>query len=837
MTTQGKGTIQDSTEEYHSQIAVLMSPAIAVMGMMMLVGFFGNILVIYIYAVRLKRSTTHLFITALAVADTVVCIVCIPVEIVVVRYLYSFDIPWLCRVFRTIVLACVITSISVLISIAVHRYKRVCTPFKSQISLKRAKIAVGVGCLVAITLASPSMVILGRKTVNRTVIGYACATDDSMVNTPFPGLFNGMQLLIAVISISTITTLYALILKRIRAQKRYREGMNPNSISRKACSTQSDEASSVTDTVITSTRESTLTSAQSDITTSDDMATSSRDNAVTSTPQKLPSGDDTITSTDDTTTSPMNKNRRKVAKVDSGLKNGTHKTTFMMFIITAVFILSFVPHLALMATRAVQKHTYDHLEGVPLALYNLFFRTFFINSVSNPIIYGFMSDKFRTQAKLVFRRMCCKKERNRLESEITPVVHQPVFTMRTQGKGTIQDSTEEYHSQIAVLMSPAIAVMGMMMLVGFFGNILVIYIYAVRLKRSTTHLFITALAVADTVVCIVCIPVEIVVVRYLYSFDIPWLCRVLRTIVLACVITSTSVLISIAVHRYKRVCTPFKSQISLKRAKIAVGVGCLVAITLASPSMVILGRKTVNRTVIGYACATDDSMVKTPFPGLFNGMQLLIAVISISTITTLYALILKRIRAQKRYREGMNPNSIPRKTCSTQSDEASSVTDTVITSTRESTLTSAQSDITTSDDMATSSRDNAVTSTPQELPSGDDTITWTDDTTTSPMNKNRRKVAKVDNGLKNGTHKTTFMMFIITAVFILSFVPHLALMATRAVQKHTYDHLEGVPLALYNLFLRTYFINSVSNPIIYGFMSDKFRSQAKLVFRRMCCKK
>ncbi|XP_046546338.1 neuropeptide S receptor-like isoform X2 [Haliotis rubra] len=404
--------------------------------------------------------------------------------------------------------------------------------------------------------------------------------------------------------------------------------------------------------------------------------------------------------------------------------------------------------------------------------------------------------------------------------------------MATHGKGTTQDSAEEYHSQIAVLMSPVIVTMGIMMLVGFFGNVLVIYIYAVRLKRSTTHLFITALAVADTVVCIVCIPVEIVVVRYLYSFDIPWLCRVFRTIVLACMITSISVLISIAVDRYKRVCTPFKSQISVKRAKIAVGIGCIVSITLASPSMVILGRKTVNRTVVGYACATDDSMVKTPFPALFNGMQLLIAVISISTVTTLYALILKRVRAQKRYREGMNPNGIPRKACSTQSGEASSLMDRVITSTRDSTLTSAQDNITTSDDMATSSRDNTVTLAHEGSPSCDDTITSNDDTTTSPINKNGKKA-----GLRNGTHKTTLMMFIITAVFILSFVPHLALMTTRAVQKHTYDHLEGAPLTLYNLFLRTYFINSVSNPIIYGFMSDKFRSQAKIVFRQMCCKK
>ncbi|XP_046376585.2 neuropeptide S receptor-like [Haliotis rufescens] len=407
-TTPGKDTTLDKAEEYHTEIAVLMSPVIIILGILMLVGLFGNILVIYIYAVRMKRSTTHLFIIALAVADTVVCTVCIPVEIVVVRYLYSFDVPWLCRAFRTIVLTCVLSSISVLVCIAVDRYKRVCTPFKSQISLKTAKIAVGIGCIIALILASPSMVILGTRTVNRTVVGYACTTDDSMVMTPFPGLFNGMQLLIAVLSISTVTSLYALILKRIRAQKRYREGMSPKHFDGKVCPTDSNDAPNVTDTSITSTQDTAVQSPQGNMPTSEDTVTSSRDITVTLSQSGVPSGVDTITS-NDKTTSPINKNPRQEAKVNSALKKGTHKTTFMMFIITAVFILSFVPHLALMATRAVQKHTYDHLEGAPLALYSLFLRTIYINSVSNPIIYGFMSDTFRSQAKIVFKRMCFKK--------------------------------------------------------------------------------------------------------------------------------------------------------------------------------------------------------------------------------------------------------------------------------------------------------------------------------------------------------------------------------------------------------------------------------------------
>ncbi|BFZ14611.1 hypothetical protein BsWGS_17650 [Bradybaena similaris] len=88
------------------------------------------------------------------------------------------------------------------------------------------------------------------------------------------------------------------------------------------------------------------------------------------------------------------------------------------------------------------------------------------------------------------------------------------------------------------------------------------------------------------------------------------------------------------------------------------------------------------------------------------------------------------------------------------------------------------------------------------------------------------------------TRKTTIIAFVVTLVFIISFVPHLCLQVAHLIRKGFDEKLDGAPLALYNIFLRSYFINSVANPIIYGLMNEKFRAEVKLLATRLsCCKR
>ena len=59
--------------------------------------------------------------------------------------------------------------------------------------------------------------------------------------------------------------------------------------------------------------------------------------------------------------------------------------------------------------------------------------------------------------------------------------------------------------------------------------------------------------------------------------------------------------------------------------------------------------------------------------------------------------------------------------------------------------------------------------------------------------------------------QVTFMLFNITIVFVLSFIPHLTLMVMQTVNPEFMDDLSPKSVALYKIFLRTFVINNMAN--------------------------
>ncbi|KAH9508377.1 hypothetical protein Btru_050946 [Bulinus truncatus] len=73
--------------------------------------------------------------------------------------------------------------------------------------------------------------------------------------------------------------------------------------------------------------------------------------------------------------------------------------------------------------------------------------------------------------------------------------------------------------------------------------------------------------------------------------------------------------------------------------------------------------------------------------------------------------------------------------------------------------------------------------------------------------------------------RTTVIASVITLGFILSFLPHLILVILRSVMVDFEHHLNTVELILYNVFVRSYFVNNVINIFVYGSMNLEFRTQ------------
>ena len=100
----------------------------------------------------------------------------------------------------------------------------------------------------------------------------------------------------------------------------------------------------------------------------------------------------------------------------------------------------------------------------------------------------------------------------------------------------------------------------------------------------------------------------------------------------------------------------------------------------------------------------------------------------------------------------------------------------------------------------------------------------------------RRREKAVMKRLKS--RKATTIAMSVTVVFFLSFLPHLSLITARIVHTDFDKSLRGAALVFYNIFLRSYFINSVANPIIYGVQNARFRAECHRLFREIVsCKR
>jgi hypothetical protein len=104
---------------------------------------------------------------------------------------------------------------------------------------------------------------------------------------------------------------------------------------------------------------------------------------------------------------------------------------------------------------------------------------------------------------------------------------------------------------------------------------------------------------------------------------------------------------------------------------------------------------------------------------------------------------------------------------------------------------------------------------------------------TKQFNKLRKgSENSVNRGPSLRTKRITLMLFMITLVFVLSFIPHLALILLNAFNTSFIQDMTPTEVSVYNVFLRSFVINNMANPIIYGFCDKKFRSECfNCIFR------
>ncbi|XP_067666094.1 alpha-2Da adrenergic receptor-like isoform X1 [Haliotis asinina] len=376
------------------------------------------------------------------------------------------------------------------------------------------------------------------------------------------------------------------------------------------------------------------------------------------------------------------------------------------------------------------------------------------------------------------------------------------------------------------LVVPIIFV-AIMMLIGVLGNVLVIYIYGCRWHRATTKIFVTTLAVLDLVNCIITMPTEIVILRNFYYLDMPVYCQLSRFSTFWMNNNSAIVLLIISIDRFIKICKPNKNSFSYNGSKMACGVAVLIGLAVSWPALVIYGKQIVFfPTKRGYMkfvlCHVDDS-VKDKWYAEGYYIYLWIGFIATAMVMiVLYTLIgvriwMRKVRMDKRT-ESVRTTSFQFSTAEGRKIYKGSMEK------RSENAPKRASEDSSGEEMA------------------DDVFRSNDSSSDTVPQQRRNRLATLasikftKHGIQAG--RATLMLAIITAVYVISFLPFLVITMIRTVIGDTwYPNLSDGQKVAVNLFLRSYLVSNTANPIIYGFCNIQFRRECVLLCKRMACRK
>ncbi|XP_071095076.1 cardioacceleratory peptide receptor-like [Haliotis cracherodii] len=202
--------------------------------------------------------------------------------------------------------------------------------------------------------------------------------------------------------------------------------------------------------------------------------------------------------------------------------------------------------------------------------------------------------------------------------------------------------------------APTMVFMLLILVVGIFGNILVLYIYTRKIRIHIFGFFVKLLAVFDLVSTVVAVPTTLI--SRLTSpddIDAGHLCQVMTFVKHFNTLNSGLMFIIIAVQRYKKVCQPHNSQMSEMLAKKLCLTSVCVSAIASMPIIFVISETMTciergNDFVLVPIC-DFTSYTKRGLPSIMYATWVGVELVGITTtLTVLYSVIVKALRAHTR---------------------------------------------------------------------------------------------------------------------------------------------------------------------------------------------
>ena len=395
---------------------------------------------------------------------------------------------------------------------------------------------------------------------------------------------------------------------------------------------------------------------------------------------------------------------------------------------------------------------------------------------------------------------------------------------------------KEFHHDKAIEYLPVMIFFALMAILGIFGNTCTIRFYSKESRKSSTSILIQCLGVIDLCVCIIVFP-SIANLAVNVYFTSATLCQFMYFLDHSFILSSVLVLWIISIDRYLKVCRPLGRQLPTTWPRRIVIVVIIFSIALSScdflaydsvPVELSLGpenhsqtravkemepvsnvstHKGTNKTglepipitLYGHYCTSTENKKIQSLLRVFNVIEIVVIVIVLLTFITAYGRILHVVL--KNSKQSVNKDD--GKSQDQDSDNHNCMN-----------IGMAEKSPTEPDSLAsTSTYTNKIKDTRaldrEEI----------SNTTERNIKMNKRKGRSTEANI-------SAMMATVSLGFVLSFIPYFIIAGTRTQTKTSESELS----ALHQLALRSPYLNSVINPIIFCIFNPRYRKYIQMAF-------
>ncbi|KAL4231562.1 hypothetical protein ACF0H5_009143 [Mactra antiquata] len=399
-------------------------------------------------------------------------------------------------------------------------------------------------------------------------------------------------------------------------------------------------------------------------------------------------------------------------------------------------------------------------------------------------------------------------------SELTEM---EVSTLNNHTNTSVQNNESEslfdLNARYAEALLPLTATFGVFVLLGFLGNLIIILVFT--LSRDYRHnnfkIFVLTLAVIDIITCVTLIPAEMIKHRHYFAFGDVASCKAKCFFNVFGAAASCLALLVISIDRYRKVVQPFKKQMTPKLAiQVLFVVAFIFPVLLAIPGTIMCGIKTTSMTNIHgdettiNLCETEDKFRFSIWRMIYKYTFIILLVGISFTYIVLYTFVMKEAIKQIRSIAGIRRNS-SRAMGFVSSFYSRNMSFKASMFSRSS---------------KTQGNDTPKIDAPKEQGSS---VFVTTGPTTAENEVPTTNQASVRQRQRFPTK--TLVWFILTFVFIISYMTHLIL----ALQVADIVKMSPSEFVGFSFCFRIYFVNHMINPLIYAIFVKRFRKSCSVL--------